>query len=71
LADTRNGCLRRPWNTKRSTGVEGKTMIEDVLTWVGALLGATMLIVMALGSLVLDYTDLRGGRTQRTDTPTR
>ena len=37
-------------------------MIEDVLTWVGALLGATMLIVMALGSLVLDYTDLRGER---------
>ncbi|EIE97133.1 hypothetical protein [Saccharomonospora glauca] len=40
-------------------------MLADILTWVGAALGITVLTAMAFGGVALDYGERRGARRAR------
>jgi hypothetical protein len=40
-------------------------MFTAILTWAGAILGVTVLAVMAFGSLGIDFDTARARRTQR------
>lgn len=47
-------------------------MLGDILTWVGASLGITVLVAMAGGAAFLDYADVRGWRNAESgDSPAR
>ncbi|WP_167305350.1 hypothetical protein [Saccharomonospora piscinae] len=47
-------------------------MLEDILTWIGAALGVTVLLVMAFGAVALDLVDVRGPRrAEGNDSPAR
>ncbi|MFF5989757.1 hypothetical protein [Prauserella flavalba] len=42
-------------------------MLNIILTWVGAVLGITVLLAMACGAFVLDFDDSRGARRGQPD----
>jgi hypothetical protein len=44
-------------------------MLSIILTWVGAVLGIAVLIVMAFGAFVVDFDDARDVRRKRDRDP--
>lgn len=44
-------------------------MLSNILTWVGAVLGIAVLLAMASGAFVLDFTDVRGWRGKKAAKP--
>lgn len=40
-------------------------MFSIILTWVGSILGLTLLVAMAAGAFVVDFYDARGDRRRK------